>query len=269
LMLWVARIPLPPHLPWEPLEIQLLEMDDLSFSLEEVDGRAFLVLYAPRPRALELEGLPMPQWEEMPPGWESRYREYFRGFPWGEKLYIHPPWEGGNPGRLNLVINPGRGFGTGTHPTTRLCLTLLEEAVGDERPGRALDVGTGSGILAIAAVKLGVREVVAVDVDPEALGNARENVTLNGVEGRVTLVACAPRALKEMYPLVLANLHYYAFLKLSRELSRLTAPGGRLIVSGFLAHDLEAMAHEMALVGFKEVEARDLLGWGGLLLVRG
>jgi len=267
-MLWVARVPLEGHVPQEPLEDRLLALDELSFSWEEVDGERFLVLYARDPVDLDLEGLPRPRWEKLPPGWETRYREYFKGFSWGNRLYIHPPWEGGHPERLNLVINPGRGFGTGTHNTTRICLSFLEEVAEEVRPGRLLDVGTGSGILAIAGVKLGIPRALAVDIDREALENARENLVLNGVLDRVDLVAGEPGSVGASFPLLLANLHYYAFLKLSKELARLTAPGGYLVMSGFLVHDMEAMDQEMALVGFEKVGEKSLTGWGGLLLVR-
>ena len=268
-MLWVARIPLPEDISQELLEDQLLDLDGVTFSWEEVDGRRFLVLYASAPVDLELGGLPELRWEKLPPGWETRYREYFRGFPWGDRLYIHPPWEEGCAGKVNVVINPGRGFGTGTHNTTRICLGFLEEMVGKTRFSRLLDVGTGSGILAIAGVKLGIPRAVAIDIDLEALENARENLILNGVADRVDLVATGPQGVKGSFPLVVANLHYYAFLSLSKELARLTAPGGYLVISGFLIHDTETMAHEMALVGFKKLEERHLTGWGGLLLVRG
>ena len=268
-MLWVARIPVPEGLSGDMWEDYLLDHQEVTFSWEEVDGKRFLVLYASNPMDLELEGLPRPRWEEMPPGWETRYREYFRGFSWGERLYVHPPWEGHHPDRLNLVINPGRGFGTGTHNTTRICLSFLEEVLEEKPVDVLLDVGTGSGILAIAGVKLGVPRAVAIDIDLDALENARENLMLNNVSDRVTLVAGGPQAINGSFPLVLANLHYYAFLRLSRELARLTSPGGYLIMSGFLVHDLETMAHEMALVGFKKLEEKRMTGWGGLLLVRG
>ncbi len=268
-MLWVAHMPLPPSCVEEVLEARLLDLEDVTFSWEEREGERFLVLYASRPVDVALEGLPRPEWREMPAGWEVRYREYFRGFPWGGKLYIHPPWEKGDSGRINVVINPGRGFGTGTHGTTRLCLSFLEDVVSRERPGVVLDVGTGSGILAIAAVKLGVPRAVAVDVDMDALCSARENLALNGVQDRVVLVAGGPQALRGTFPLVIANLHFYAFLKISKDLARLTAPGGYLVISGFLAKDGFAMVDEMASVGFREVEEEGLGGWGGLLFVRG
>jgi len=268
-MLWMARLPSPPSCSEEVVEARLLDLDGVTFSWEEVGGEEFLVLYASQPMDVALEGFPKPMWEEMPPGWETRYREYFMGFPWGSRLFIHPPWEKGNPSRINVMINPGRGFGTGTHSTTRLCLSFLEEVVRRERPEVVLDVGTGSGILAIAAVKLGVPRAVAIDIDQEALKNARENLVLNGVQERVVLVTGDPRALKGRFPLVLANLHFYAFLKVSKDLARLTSPGGHLIISGFLAKDGPVMADEMSSVGFREVEGESLMGWGGSLFVRG
>jgi len=118
--------------------------------------------------------------------WAHGWKAYFHPFPVGRRFLIRPTWEAADAGdRIEIVLDPGMAFGTGQHPTTRQCLELLETYV---RPGhRVADVGTGSGVLAIAAALLGAARVVAVDVEPVALEAAAGNVAANGVGDRVTL----------------------------------------------------------------------------------
>ena len=116
------------------------------------------------------------------PGWAEAWRDHFRPRPVGDRLLIAPPWDAPSvPGRLTIVIEPGRAFGTGHHGSTAGCLEMLERIAERERPACALDLGTGSGILAIAAARLGIAHVLAIDDDPDAVANARANVALNGV----------------------------------------------------------------------------------------
>ena len=114
--------------------------------------------------------------EEVEPGWELRWRAFHRPLAVG-RLWIGPPWEAPDPELLPIVIDPGRAFGTGAHPTTRLCLEWLQEL----RPASLLDVGCGSGVLAIAAAKLGHSPVTAIDADPAAVEATLRNAARNGV----------------------------------------------------------------------------------------
>ena len=142
------------------------------------------------------------------------------------------PLESGPPSDLVIVIDPSTGFGTGHHETTRLCLSLLQSFDLAER--RVIDVGTGSGVLAIAAAKLGASSVIAFDEDPEALRNARENVALNDVSSRVEVQEAELRTFRgSPADVVMANLTGAVIQKYERQLAALVAPGGRLIVSGF------------------------------------
>jgi len=134
-----------------------------------------------------------------------------------------------------IIIDPSTGFGTGHHPTTRLCLELLQEL--DLRGTRVIDVGTGSGVLAIAASKLGARDVIALDNDPDALRNARDNVQRNAVgvevvEANLSTTTLAPA------DVVLANLTSAVLQRFAVSLRKLVAPGSVLIVSGFSPGDL-------------------------------
>lgn len=165
---------------------------------------------------------------------------------------------------LVIVIDPSTGFGTGHHETTRLCLSLLQSF---ELVGRAvIDVGTGSGVLAIAAATLGASSVVAFDEDPEALRNARENVARNDLSSRIDV----QEAELGTFPgnaadVVVANLTGAVIQKHARRLADLVAPGGRLIVSGFSV--TEAVAVTRALSGAVEQELSE--GEWGAALVRG
>ena len=155
------------------------------------------------------------------------------------RITVAPPWDVPDARRdIVIVIDPSMGFGTGHHATTRLCLTLLQEI--GVRGARVIDVGTGSGVLAIAAWRLGASSVTAMDNDPDALQNARENVSRNGaadaieiVEKDLSSVSTAPA------DVVLANLTGAVLCRYARELRALTAPAGTLIVSGFSPEEID------------------------------
>lgn len=150
-------------------------------------------------------------------------------------LVIAPPWDAGRSTRTTVVIQPSMGFGTGHHATTRLCVAALQRV--DVRGRSVLDVGTGSGVLAIAASLLGAAPVVALDDDPDAVQAARENVTLNpGASVDVRVQDLRSGALPP-FDLVLANLTGGLLIQSAARLRELTAPGGHLILSGFMLHE--------------------------------
>ncbi|HEX6068734.1 MAG TPA: 50S ribosomal protein L11 methyltransferase [Longimicrobiaceae bacterium] len=173
------------------------------------------------------------------------------------------------PGQIVIDIDPQMAFGTGEHATTRGCLRLLDRVI---RPGdRVLDVGSGSGILSVAAAMLGAGEVVAVEYDPDANLNARENLAHNGVEERVRLVeAMADPALIEAegsFDLILANILSGVIRPLLPAFRAALRPGGRLIVSGILQSESEAVAASAAAAGLRvEEEDREEEWWSALLL---
>jgi ribosomal protein L11 methyltransferase len=163
---------------------------------------------------------------------------------------IRPSWREYVPGPDDVVIDldPGMAFGTGQHETTRGCLVMLEETV---RPGmRVLDAGTGSGILAIAAVKLGASSVTAVDVEPQSIAVARENAARNGVTERIRVARGSLGAdwpfdspPQRIADLVVANIHARVLIDLAVELTAALTPPGALILSGIIA-DREADVHD-------------------------
>jgi ribosomal protein L11 methyltransferase len=172
--------------------------------------------------------------------WAEAWREHFRPLAVGRRLLVAPPWDVPRaPDRLVLIIEPGRAFGTGHHGSTAGCLDLLESVLDGERVPCAIDLGTGSGILAVAAARLGVARIVAVDEDPDAIAAATANAELNGAATRIECrLGDAATLDLEPAPLVLANLLTAAHLKMAARYPRLLAPGGTLVLGGIL--DAEA-----------------------------
>jgi ribosomal protein L11 methyltransferase len=206
--------------------------------------------------------------------WADAWRAHFRPVAVGRRLLVAPPWEAADPvragGRQVLLIEPGRAFGTGSHESTRGCLELLERALDGVAAARALDVGCGSGILAIAAARLGVPRVDAIDVDPDAVAATEENAQRNAVAGGVhASVADVEKWTGPPAPLVLANLLGAAHLTLAPTLTELTTPGGSLIAGGLLVSEVPAVAGAFVAAGCWLVEVAEHEGWATLLLRRG
>jgi len=172
--------------------------------------------------------------------WTRAWMDDFGPMRFGERLWVCPSnVEPPEPEAINLFLDPGLAFGTGTHPTTALCLEWL-----DAHPPVGLsviDYGCGSGILAIAALKLGAAEVLGVDNDPQALTATRDNAARNGLEGRVKVTL--PDEF-EVPPadLVLANILANPLIELAPRLAALVRPGGRIVLSGILADQAQAVA---------------------------
>lgn len=167
--------------------------------------------------------------------WARRSQQSLRAITAGN-LTIAPPWDVPE-GVPAIVIEPSTGFGTGHHATTRLCLLLMQRL--EWRGARVIDVGTGSGVLALAAWKLGATEVTAVDHDADALANARSNIARNGASPSIDIIHEDLKSLRmERADLVLANLTGSILVRFAAELSSLALEGGYLILSGFAPEDL-------------------------------
>ncbi len=173
--------------------------------------------------------------------WAEGWKQHFGLLRLG-RLVIKPTWEAyaPAPGEAVVTLDPGMAFGTGTHGTTRLCLETLAELFAQATPRRVLDVGTGSGILAIAAAALGAERVLACDIDPEACRTARENAALNGVASRVEVTDRPLQSLEGDFQVVLANILAEENVRLAGELAGRLAAGGTLVLSGIL-REKEAM----------------------------
>ena len=174
------------------------------------------------------------------PGWAAMWKKRFKPLAVGKTLTIVPPWHPQpKGGRTPIIIDPGLGFGTGHHPTTRSMLVALETECARRHFDTALDVGTGSGVLAIAMVRLGVKRIAAIDNDPQALDNARHNAGLNECTRAIRFSLAPIRGLRRLFPLITANILSSTLIAMASDLTRLLAPGGRLILSGILAREAE------------------------------
>lgn len=178
------------------------------------------------------------------PGWEDAWRRFHRPVRIGP-LWVGPPWEEPDAGSLPVVIEPGRAFGTGAHPTTRLCLGLLLEL----GRGSLADLGCGSGVLAVAAARLGFAPVSALDADEAAVAAARGNVAANGVDVAVARADVLADPLPET-DVAVANIDLAALEALA---PRVAAP--TLVVSGYLTRD------RPTLPGRRHAERLELDGW--------
>ena len=204
--------------------------------------------------------------------WLSFWRHHFHPMDLGSRLTICPVWDKDHlpkTGRTVILIDPGVSFGTGDHFTTRFCLEMVDRICTQQPPPRAmLDAGTGSGILAIAAVKLGCPRALGLDNDPLALKQAAENLELNGVAGRVELrvqdVMTDP--VRETYDLVCANILASVLIELAPSLA--AAASRTLVLSGIREMEADGVAEAYMRCGFQEV-ARDGDGeWAGILMER-
>jgi ribosomal protein L11 methyltransferase len=263
-------------------EVVLAELLELAPSgVEEVDVSDGVVEYAVYGAPGELPDLPDLQaaagdalvevsTSEIADDWSERWREFHRPLRLGGRLEVRPPWCPSSGADLDLVIDPGQAFGTGAHATTRLCLELLLE-LGEPGPpppsggGPAvIDLGCGSGVLAITAAKLGWQPVLALDFDPLAVAATAENAVVNGVSLEVRRHDLrhddTPAA-----PLVLANLLGPLLLVWA---ARMREIPGEVIASGLLVSEAEAVASAFAQAGLREQRRREAGEWSALLLRR-
>lgn len=170
--------------------------------------------------------------------WERSWMDNFKPMRFGRRLWIVPSWhEAPEPEAVNLLLDPGLAFGTGTHPTTALCLEWLDgqELAGDT----VLDFGCGSGILAIAALLLGAKRALGTDIDPQALEASRDNATRNGIDPALFPVYLPADLPAGQADVVVANILAGPLVSLAGQLTSLVKPGGRLALSGILAEQAE------------------------------
>lgn len=199
-----------------------------------------------------------PVWQEDNTDWVQVTKDAWPPRVIGESLFLAAPWcrDPIPPGRVRIVHNPGLASGTGEHPCTQLVLQALERTV---RPAvKLLDVGAGSGILSIAALRLGAGLAVAIDTDASALQTARENFTLNQLNPLLT-AGSADCIADGWADITVANISGTVLLSIVDDLLRVTRPGGMLILSGFQQEEAPAFLHI-----FPDVETTDLEGWSCL-----
>ena len=192
--------------------------------------------------------------------WQNAWKKYYHAMDIGKRLAIVPGWEQYDTDRTAITMDPGMAFGTGTHETTALCLEVLDERVrGGER---VLDIGTGSGILAIAALKLGAAAAEGVDIDPMCVRTAGENAARNGVEDRLTvLVGDLSDKASGVYDLITANIVAAAILSLAPHVPALLAPGAVFIASGIIDTRKEEVLAGLRAAGLEPCDVREKRGW--------
>lgn len=194
--------------------------------------------------------------------WETAWKQYYHIMHIGKRLVVVPCWESYTPaeGEAVVTLDPGMAFGTGTHETTRLCMTLLEECVTEGV--RLLDIGTGSGILAVTGIRLGAGEAVGVDIDPLAVKIAGENADLNQVSDR-TRFLCGDlvEQVEGQYQVICANIVADVILRLSGTVGQFLAPGGILLVSGIIEERAEEVKEGLLKAGFRVEQVLADNGW--------
>jgi ribosomal protein L11 methyltransferase len=236
----------------EEARARLLPLSPGGFEEIERDGVLELVVYTDRNGEERLAGrFDSISASDLEPGWEDRWREFHRPVSVG-RLWIGPPWHARPGGALAVVVDPGRAFGTGAHASTRLCLELLQAI----EPTSLLDVGCGSGVIAIAAAKLGFDPVVAIDVDEHAVDATARNAAANEVAVDVRRIDARTQ------PFPPAEV---AVANLTRELVEQIAPHlscRTLIAAGYLGADV------LRLPKFRSAQRLEVEGWAADVFVR-
>ena len=198
--------------------------------------------------------------------WRDAWKEHFRPFAITASIVIRPPWEAyaEKPGEEVLVLEPGRAFGTGLHETTSLVAGVLEARKTELVGKTVLDVGCGSGILALVALTLGASRARAIDVDADAALVAEENATRNGLDERVEADSTAIEAIEGTYPVVVANIEARVLIPMMPELTKRVAAGGLLVLSGILAPQKDEVRAAYASFALEDAPAKG--EWVALVL---
>jgi ribosomal protein L11 methyltransferase len=248
--------------PSAPYEVSVHLPDDVEASsrIEQTERALWhLQAFGLRPVGdLRVRSVDAADWEE---AWKVGYAPQRIG-----RIAIVPSWLDAPPdAELVLHLDPGMAFGTGLHPTTRACLRLLQGI--QPMPRTILDVGSGSGVLALAALRLGAERAVCFDTDPLAVEATRRNAERNGLAERVETVAGSlPDRPRERFELVVANLVASVLVQLAGRLASHTAPGGTLLASGIIAPRAAEVTKALAAAGFSPVERSDDDEWVSLRL---
>jgi ribosomal protein L11 methyltransferase len=193
--------------------------------------------------------------------WSETWKAHFKPLRVGKHFLITPTWEPAAPGPDDIVIliDPGRAFGTGHHETTRLCLEWLESWAGSRKPsplGSLLDVGTGSGILAMGAALLGFETILGIDNDPEAIEVAVPNIELNGLAGKIRLLCCPPEDTGGLFDVLVSNIQSLPLIRMAETLVSKVKDGGRLVLTGILTEQAEDVRIEYEKKGVRLIETK-------------
>jgi ribosomal protein L11 methyltransferase len=198
--------------------------------------------------------------------WANAWKEHYHPLRVGQRIVVKPTWREfeENPDDIVIELDPGMAFGTGLHPTTRLCLMFLEEQM---QPGmKVLDLGTGSGILAVTAAKLGARLVLALDTDPVAAAAAQENARRNDVSDRVTVAQGSLHQAADVYDLVVVNILAKVIIALAQEgLAGRVRPGGQWATTGIIDTQVGEVVAALNSAGLQVTAQRQIADWVALM----
>ena len=221
--------------------------------------------------------LPAPVYKEIADqNWMEAWKQYYKPILIGQRLLILPAWlEPSEPDRTVIKIEPGMAFGSGTHPTTQLCLELIENAFDTHQTPHVIDIGCGSGILSIAALKLGADKVLGVDIDDESIVKSRENAGINGVGeefilglGSVQEIVNGKFEFKKA-PLVVANILASVIIRLfDAGMADLMDENGSIILSGILQEQEQSVIEAAQAKGLRMNERRQMGDWVALAMIR-
>ena len=248
------------------------ERDEGTLAKNAASGKVTLVAsFSTRQDAeeaiLELDKELSPRYEEIVgDAWRDAWKEHYRPFVIAPGLVIRPPWEkyDAKPGEQVLELEPGRAFGTGLHETTRLVAQAIQKYSSEVTGKTVLDVGCGSGILALAAIVLGAERAVAVDVDQEAVDVTNENAQRNNLSAKIEASTTELADLHFMAPVVVANIEAKVLIPIAPVLERHVLPGGLLLLSGILVPQKDDVRN--AYPDMELLEAPDLGEWTLLAL---
>jgi len=229
-----------------------------------------------------IQPLPQASYKEIADqNWMDAWKQHYQPITIGERLVVVPAWmDSPDPKRVAIKIDPGMAFGTGTHPTTQLCLELIEvfftqSEIVNRKSEIVIDVGCGSGILSIAALKLGAKSALGVDIDPGSILNARENANMNQIGDELILeVGSVQEILADKFafhkaPLVVANILAPVIIRLfGAGLAELIEDGGVIILSGILQEQAQNVIEAAQAKGLRMNERKQMGDWVALVMSR-
>ena len=198
--------------------------------------------------------------------WAHSWKKFWHPQKIGSKIVICPSWEDYEPKDEEIIVqlDPGSAFGTGTHPTTKLCIEALEKHT--KKDDSLADVGTGSGILAITALKFGAKSVTGFDNDASVIAVAQENADINNVGNKCSFYAGSAADIKEAFDLVTANILAHVLISMMQELYSITKSGGKIIFSGIITEKEEDVINSATNIGFKHIETLTENNWVAIVM---